>query len=180
MANIPFQPQYPDINGQRFDFSSVQIRVPGIFQGPSPVGINGLMYSDNMEPGEVRGNSPLVLGRSRGQYKAKASLKIYKIEMGNLMMFLDELGLLAIDGDGNPTPQGYKEVAFDWICSYAGPGQPVRTDQIVGCRITEDVDDYKSGQDPLLVTVSLNPIYLIKAGVAPFQPDQALWSGRLG
>lgn len=154
MPGIP----YPLINGNRFDFSSVELRLGNpstLFVG----GVKEVTYSDSLEPGELRGNHAQLIGRTRGQYSAEASLTMFKQEFQQLVALLGA---------------GYMEVSFDTVVSFSEQGSAVITDVLSGCRIKKAEDSGSEGGDPLTVKVDLHVMALIRNGVPPLNPLRML------
>ena len=74
---MPTPISYPLINGVRYDFSSVELNFNGLIQR---AGIKALSYKHSLTPGELRGNRPQLVGRTRGKYEASASFEMFKLE----------------------------------------------------------------------------------------------------
>lgn len=141
-------PQYPLVNGIRYDWSTAEI----VVNKKKILGITSLNYSDGLEPGEVYGTHPQKLGRTRGQYKPEGSLEMYKQEADELMATL---------GDG------FFEKSFDVVVSYSAPGQPTVTDKVMGCRIKKVDTSFASGTDALKVKLDLDVMLIIRNGIKP-------------
>lgn len=138
---------YPQVNGNRYDFSSVEFNL----RGRTYVGIKEIQYSDELEPGDVRGTLPQRVGRTRGEYKTEGSCTMYRQEFDELVADL---------GDG------FGEVPFDAVVTYANDGQPTITDKLVGCRIKKAENSHSQGTDPLEVKLDLDFMYLLRNGKA--------------
>lgn len=149
--------QYPLVNGNRFDFSSVQITVPDlnrVFEG-----VKSVTYSDELKPGKLRGNRAQAVGRTRGQYEPNASIEMYKSEAQAL---IDALG------------PGYMERSFNIVVSYSEPATPDLTtvDTIQGVRITKVEDSGNEGEEPLATKFDLDPMMILRNGKAPIAVGQ--------
>ena len=142
--------EYPLINGVRYDFSSIVFHI----NGNIVVGVKEIAYKNSRDRGEVRGTSPQKLGRTRGQYKCEASSTLFRREYDELITTL---------GDG------YMEIVFPITVSYADDGQPLVTDTIVGCTITEDDHSNSAGTDPTEVKITFDPMYILMKGIAPMR-----------
>ena len=142
----------PLINGNRYDFSSIVFHI----NGDIVVGVKEIAYKNTRDRGEVRGTSPQKIARTRGQLKSEGSATLYRAEFDDL---LDKLG----DGDG------YMEIEFPITVSYANDGQPLVTDTLVGCTITEDDHSNSSGTDPTEVKLTFDPMYVLIRGKAPIR-----------
>lgn len=139
---------YPDINGNRYGWSSIEIGVAGNIT----LGVKDINYENALEPGEVRGTKSYKLGRTRGELKSTASLTMYKLEW---LQMIRNFG------------PGYMEYVFDVTVSYADTGQPTTTDIIVGCRIKKHADEPKQGSEPATVKIDLDVFYVEEDGMAP-------------
>lgn len=147
---------YPLINGNRFDFSSVEFNLQNVlFAG----GVKEMNYKHKLEPGKVYSNHAQPIGRTRGQYTPEAGFTMYKSEYQQLVALLGP---------------GYMEVSFPITVMYAEPGSDVVSDVLMGCRIMSDEDTGGEGGDPLAVAVELDFMYLIRNGVSPINPARFL------
>jgi hypothetical protein len=142
--------RYPDVNGIRYDFSSVEINLAG----RQVTGVKAVSYKDSLKPGYIRGTSAQKNGRTRGQYDCEASVTLYKAEADDLIASLGA---------------GYKEVSFDVTVHFADVGQSVTTVLIRGARITDEEEEHEEGSEALVVKFSLDPIAVIRNGVAPIR-----------
>lgn len=148
---------YPMVNGNRYDFSSVQITVPDInrvFEGVKSVG-----YSDELSPGKLRGNRAQVVGRTRGQYEASANVEMYKSEAQQL---IDALG------------PGYMERSFSITVAYSEPATPdlIIVDTISGCRIKKVEDSGSEGEEAIATKFDLDALLILRNGKAPLAVGQ--------
>ena len=146
--NAPINVQYPDINGNRYGWSSIEIDIAG----DVTFGLKDITYSNGLEPGEVRGNKSVKIGRTRGELKPEASLTMYKLEFLNLVR---QLG------------PGFMEVVFNVGVSYADTNQPTTTATIVGARIKKHEDNPKQGNEPASVKVDLDIFIVLEDGISP-------------
>ncbi|MBI2388638.1 MAG: hypothetical protein HYV09_03390 [Deltaproteobacteria bacterium] len=142
--------EYPLINGFRYDFSSIVFHI----NGDLVLGVKEIAYKNSRERGEVRGTALQRLAKTRGQYKCEASCTLFRREFDELIVTL---------GDG------YQDIVFPITVSYANDGQPLVTDTVVGCTLDEDDHSNSAGTDPTEVKVTLNPMYILMNGIAPFK-----------
>ena len=158
----PAIPIIPDINGIRYDYSSLEINL-----GPSGLvtGITGINYEYELMPGEARGTAAQLIGRGRGQYKAKGDITLFSWEAQNLITALANLAA--------GINKGFMEWPFDVKVDKGDAGQPVLTDFLRGCRITKGSNAFKNDQNLLVEKFDLSIPYLLKNGCAPFQPGGA-------
>jgi hypothetical protein len=143
-------PGNPLINGNRYDFSSIEAKL----DGRSYLGFKSINYSHSLEPGEVFGTDAQKMGRTRGQYKPEASFEMYKEEYALLLAGL---------GDG------YMERAFMIVVNYEERDLIPRvvTDRIVGFRIKKAENAHSPGNEPLTVKVEGSVMYILEDGNAP-------------
>jgi len=141
-------PSYPEVNGLRPDYSSVEINA----SGRTIVGVKSISYGHGLEPGEVRGTGAQLNGRTRGQYKAKnCSMTLYRAEADELR---EALGA------------GYMERAFEIVIHIAERDQPTATDRLVGARIVDESDEMEEGSEALTTKFELHVMTVLKNGVA--------------
>jgi hypothetical protein len=131
----------PLINGNRYSFASIELNVAG----RRFIGFSEINYSDNLEPGEVRGAHAQPLGHTQGDYSSEASITMYEEEFNEL---LDVLG------------DNFRSARFSVVVSYADEGQKVVTDEIVGCHIGQIEKSRSQGTDGLGVPVTLHPHFI--------------------
>lgn len=142
-------PNYPLVNGLRHDWSSISIQV-GTLKIP---GVKSLSYKHSLEPGEVRGTHPQVLGHTLGTYSAEGSIEMYLSEANELKRVL---------GDG------FMAATFDVVAKYSPKkGDPVITDKLIGCRIKASDKSFSQGNEPLAVKFDLFAMLLVEDGVKP-------------
>ena len=142
------------INGIRYDVSSFQVKFNG--QPLPSTGVKSLTYSDGLEPGEIYGNSPQKIGRTRGKYTAEASFELW----------LDESVYFEENVFGVGTNVGIGEVAFNLAVQISEAGRPAISDEIIGCRIKKrDMEMPGSGgSDGASVKYELDVMYVTRNG----------------
>jgi len=141
---------YPLINGHRYSYASIELDR----NGKKFYGHKEISYSQDLEPGEVRGAHAQLLGRTKGELKAEGSLTTYLEEWQEL---LDSLG------------DGYMEQAFDITVSYAEDGRPTVTDKLRGCRIKKVEESHSQGTDGLTMKIDLHILWIEYGGRKPLQ-----------
>lgn len=144
---------FPLINGHRFSWSSIEINVNGTLIRA----IKEISYSNNLEPGEMRGTHAQKGGRTRGELKPEASMTIYLEEYNELIKALG---------------QGFLERQFDIVVSYSEKNAATVTDKIIGARIKKPEKSFSSGTDALAVKCDLDIMFVIENGLSPI--DNAL------
>lgn len=161
---MPFVPSLPVINGNRFDFSSIKIKLNGKLY----TGIQAIDYAPECIPGMVYGQSTAYpIGRTRGQLKTEtASIEILREEFGDL-----STDLQAIAG-------GLFEANFiitvavgESLSPSSGASQ---VDTIIGARFSRFNQSAKVGSDPLAVKLDftfmnmlVNNLPLLSAATIP-------------
>ena len=139
---------FPLINGNTFDFSSIELDA----EGRKYNGFKSIEYDHSLEPGEARGNRAQVVGTTRGQYSAAASAEMYKSDYAQLIAQL-----------GN----GYMTKRFPITVSYAEAGQPIITDRLFQVRIKKAANSHSEGGDPLTVKLDLHVMRISENGLDP-------------
>jgi hypothetical protein len=142
---------YPDINGVRWDYSCVEIRI-----GAKPFrGVKSVNYADGMEPGDVYGTGAQRIGRTRGQYKPEGSIELYEQEWRDLLASL-------------PAAIGYLEAVFPIIVTYQQTMvSPLNVDLLVGCKIKKVSSDRQEGTDAVTVKLDLDIMRIERDGKQP-------------
>jgi hypothetical protein len=166
----PIQINYPLINGHRYSPSSVelQIQTPGGVYLLAPAGVKSLSYATGLEPGEVRGLSPQIVGRTRGTQADEASMEMFMLEFENLRGNLNGgVGFMEVPWNMNITL---------WEPPVAGiQPPPVMNHAIIGVRIKKaTVNGITSGNDALSVSLDLSVMRVLlgpnQPGITPFAP----------
>ena len=139
---------YPLVNGTRFDFSSIETDVNGVVNK----GYKEISYSHKLEPGQVKGNSPQVLGRTTGEYSAEGSLTMFLSEWDELKRSLSP---------------GYMTTVFTISVAYNDDGEPLQVDNLLGCRIKNVEKQHSQGGDPLAMKIDLDILYIRENGDDP-------------
>ena len=145
---MAFPVSYPEINGHRFSFASIELFMAG---SPLPiVGFKSINYSEELEPGDVYGTAPQKLGRTRGKQNASCDFEMYRLEWENLKATLGAGGI------------GYGEQAFNIVVTWSElPSSPiVITDVILGARITKAEFSNSEGTDASTVKLTCNVMRL--------------------
>lgn len=152
---MPYLVTYPQINGHRFSPQSVE----AIFNGIPILGLSELNYNDSLEPGDVYGSTPQVIGRTRGKQKAGADFGMYQQEYENLKLTLGVAGV------------GYMETPFVITVTYFEVGTLPIIDTIIGARITKDeISNSMSSTDAVVVKATCNILRVLRNGVPVATP----------
>ena len=155
---------YPQINGARHSWSSVELRI----NGNIILGCTELNYSPKLEPGVVRGAGSLPIAHTLGNAEFDGDFSILLEEFNRLMK---QLG------------SGAMAKTFDIIASYDATlggvqsgGLSVIVDTLRGCRITSIENSASSGStDPNVRKCTVKPLLILLNGVqvTPEQPTAA-------
>lgn len=142
----------PAINGNVYDYATIKLMLDGDLY----VSVKSIKYKDSCEPGELRGTSPQILGRTTGDYKAEASIEVSKGAANELRK---KLGT------------GFMAVKFDAVVNYQPPGDlEIITDRVIGCRIKSTDNSHSQGSDALTETIELHVLKVNWNGYDPL-PD---------
>jgi len=139
---------YPQVNGFRYDWSSVEVNV----KGRTYLGCSSVDYKAAMNRGKVRGTHTQSLGFTRGQYEPDGSFEMPNAEADE---FIASLG------------DGFMEEFFDIVVSYAEKNAPTRSDVVYGCLIKSMARGGSNGTDPLKTKFELDVTYIIPDGNGP-------------
>lgn len=148
---------YPLVNGERHDFSSIEI----VLDTPNGTkrfkGFKSINYSTELKATDIKGTRARKLGRTRGELTETASCEMYKAEWDE---FREALG------------DGYMRKVFDVGISYAADSLPVTSAQLSGCRIEKVDNAHSAGADGLAVKLDLNVMKIIEDGLDPVGTDE--------
>lgn len=144
-------PNYTLLNGLRHDWSSISVDIgDGLLK---TIGLKELSYKGSLEPGEVRGTHPQVLGTTQGTYSAEGSMTLYLAEYNEL---ISRLG------------PGYFAKQFNIVVNYSPKkGDPVIVDKLIGCRMKTADKSHSQSNEPLVVKVDLHVSLVIENKINP-------------
>ena len=152
---------YPLVNGNRFDASSIELQI----NGKRYIGCTDCTYEQTLEPGEVRGLSPQLLGLTRGIQKCSGTITILREEFDDLTLDLQNLAVGLLEANFTITVT-YSEVPPVAIPS--GVVGTTSTDTIVGARITGTRHKFSAGSsDPISVEMPFMARYILVNGIVP-------------
>jgi hypothetical protein len=141
---------FPLVNGHAFSFASVEVIFGDL---PIPqIAFKSINYDSALEPGEMRGTDPHVIGYTRGNHTVKADAEIYRLAWEVLKVTLGIGGV------------GYGEVFIDVAVQYFEFGSPVITDVLRNFRITAAQYQNQQGTDPSTVKLTLKGMELSENG----------------
>jgi hypothetical protein len=136
-------PRYPDVNGARTSYCSIELGMAGFFFK----GAKSINYKDKGELPKIYGTSAVPIGRPRGQNDSEGDIELYQQEWDELLPVITQQGRV-----------GYMELAWPITCAYAEPSQPLltKTDVLVGVRFMSADRGNSEGNEPLTVKLELS------------------------
>lgn len=106
-------------------------------------GITAIKYDDSVTKENAYGAGKMPVGRSEGNYEAKASITLYKEEVSAMLRSL---------------PPGYRiqDIApFDIVVVYETKDGRIQTDRIRNCEFTNNGVDVKNGDGTISTEYTL-------------------------
>jgi len=143
--------RYPLVNGEYPDFAALALDFTGF---RLPGGLEELNFEDGLEPGEIRGNSMQLIGRTPGTYKATADFSCFVPQMDEVCAILDRRGGLY--------------VATANITAIVERGSITSTVEILGCRVKKLSAAFKSGNEGLMQKAELHVLGIVRNGKLPY------------
>lgn len=137
--------QQTQINGNRYSFSSITVAIAGNLQ---PRVFKSINYDAAQDPGNVQANQSTIVGRTQGYGLGTGSFEMLVSEFDDLALQLSLGGLTAI-----------MNVDFNISVTYAvnnGGFEEVRTDDLIGCRITKVGSANTQGTDATMKACDLS------------------------
>lgn len=159
MSALTPLPQFPLINGNRFDYTSLELVVNGVPYR----GVKSLDYDDELSTKKQYGTSARPLGRNRGVYDASGSIELYLEEWNAIAPQLAALG------NG-----GIGEANFLITAIYADFGAPAITDVLTGCRVKKVSASHAQGSAELTVKLELDIMDILRNGLPLLSPAASL------
>lgn len=136
--------QYPQVNGFKTSFCSIEMRINGGLQLP---GLKSINYKESLTQGKVYGNSPFKQGRTRGQIDGTGSIEVYQDQW---YAFLDTVTLGGT--------RGFSEGSDAVVVTFAEPMSPIetKTDILPGVRFHSPDFSSSEGTEALTVKVEFD------------------------
>ncbi len=152
--------QQTQIQGNRYSFTNLSAAANG---SDFARGIfKSVNYDAMQDPGVVQGNQIGIMGRTDGYGTASGNLEILLSESDDFFSFLTNNGNFPLMG-----------VFWDLTVSYSVNDVDVRTDQLLGIRITKVGASNQQGNDASTVTLELNIARMKRNGILMYgDPDQ--------
>lgn len=138
------------VNKVAYSHASVEARIEAEGISYTTQEITEVGYDDEVEPGELRGTSSEILGRTRGEYKPSGKLKMSKKAHNEL---------IAVMGPGF----FLKPVTL--VVAYEEPELGLIVDTLQYCRIKKNSGSSSKGSDPNEVECDLAPIKILWNGI---------------
>lgn len=164
---MAYTPSLPMINGTRFDYSSVKLRLNNKLY----TGVHAIDYAPECVGSFIYGQStPYPIGRTRGQLKTdSASIELYREEFGDIV------NDIATIGQG-----GVFEAVFLITVAIGEPLSPLagqsQVDTLIGARFQRFTVGWRQGPDALTVKLDfsfmnmlVNNTPLLAAQTIPFR-----------
>lgn len=159
MALLP--QQYPLINGNTYDHSSVILK----FDGQQFEGIKSITYKHTLEPGKIRGTRAQVLKTTRGVYDAEGSIE---------MLYAEYLLLAQALANKGAKRTGYMEQFFTFTATYDEPSIGTVTDTGSGVKFKSAELSSQEGGDATIIKCDLFMMGLYLNGLDPMGTQQYL------
>jgi hypothetical protein len=134
---------YPDINGNRTSFCSIELGFTGI-----PVkGIKSINYREKHDIPAIYGTSAKPIGRTRGRVSFEGDIEFYQAEWNSLLPFLTLAGAF-----------GFAELSRVLTIVYAEKLSPQHTvtDVIVGARLNSPDSSNSEGTEASTIKCSIS------------------------
>ena len=161
---------YPLLNGVRQSFVSTEIRFAtaaiGATQGGTTLSLNlrgykNAEYGRKRTRGELRGNHPDPIGKTRG---SNAYTGKFTYALAEALAIRNALQALAGGASG------YGDVFFSVIITHSETGFDTQTDTISGCTLDDDQLETKQGPTGTLITLDFGPLKILMNGVDDCDP----------
>jgi hypothetical protein len=147
---------FPIVNGHAYSYASVEI-----FWGPMPIAqkaFKSINYGAKLDPGEIRGTDPHVIGYTRGTHSSDGDAEAYLAQWELLKQTLGFAGV------------GYGEVLFTIIVQFyeapqpGSPPSPVIRHVLENIRITEGRYSNQQGNEGSTVKLTMKMMDLDENG----------------
>ena len=136
-------PIYPDVNGVRTSYCSIELGVDGL----KLQGITSINYRETAEIPKIYGTSAKPLGRPRGRVDFEGDIEMFRAEWNQLLVKLTRNGTV-----------GFMELAWPITVTYSealAPDDTV-TDRLVGARFHSPDAPNAEGAEATKIKVSLS------------------------
>lgn len=150
---------FPSVNGHECSWAdiSVDLNIPGA-QAIAIVDLESIKHSGKVDVGESRGTSggrPMKRTAGSATYEASASLT--RSGLVTLITAIADAAKQAGAVRGNEVI--ISAVSFDVLIQHTPLGDTnIYVTKLGGCRLLEDTEDLKQGNDADVIEVTLNPL----------------------
>jgi hypothetical protein len=136
-------PLYPDVNGVRTSYCSIELAVNGI----RLKGVRSINYRETHEVPKIRGTSSHPIGRTRGIVDFEGDIELYQADWLALLPTLTLVGTV-----------GFAEIAHTVSVMYAELLSPQDTvlDTLVGVRFLAPESSGSEGADAQMIKLTLS------------------------
>ena len=136
----------PLINGHRFSWASIEVKIGGEVMGD----LQGITYNQSNEKSKVMGKGQKARGKTRGVHDCDATITLLLSAANDLRAAL---------GDN------YGAVNFDIVVMFSENGEDTSTHVLEGCSIDTESNDYQQGPDGLVEEIGLSVMDVVKNGL---------------
>jgi hypothetical protein len=151
---LPVLP-YPQVNGAKVSFCSLEFKLAGGF---SFTGIKSINYRETLEMGKVWGNQATIQGTTRGRVEATGDIELYRDQGDAFLDFISAAGAV-----------GFSETRFTFTVGYAELGATLTTSDVLpNVRFHSPEISTAEGVEAITVKYQMHML------------GQILWHGRTG
>lgn len=147
---------YPQINGVKYDFSSIELNL----NGQSFVGFKSINYSRTRTRTKVYGSNSDPLAKTKGTNDYSGDCEVYLAEWNYFQQNILIPYALQQTGTG-----GYGDVFFTVTVSYRTNTSDLISDTLAGCTLDSTEASQSQGTDALIRKMMLNPLKIYFGGV---------------
>lgn len=144
-------PRYPDVNGIRTSYCSIQLNLDGL----PIVGVDSINYRNTHEVGKIRGTSAKPIGRTRGNLDFEGDIEFYQAEWASLVLpkLGGPFGIFEFSARSWTVTVAYSEVG--------APRDQIVTDTLIGVRFLAPDQSNAQGTDAAKVKLTMNIMDII-------------------
>jgi hypothetical protein len=142
--------QYPQVNGFKTSFCSIEMKVMGGIQLP---GIKSINYGEPLSSSTVYGSSAYPQGETRGQLKGAGSIEVYQDQ------YYSFINALTLNG-----ARGFADGFVPITVTFAETGMITISDFLPKARIHSPDQSHSEGTEALTVKLTMNILMPIAYG----------------
>lgn len=140
----PFPPRYPDVNGIRTSYASIELAFNG---GYKLKGIKSINFRQPHTVPKIWGTSAKPIGRTRGQEDSDGDIEFYQQEFDFMLPILSRAGVFGFSETGNLITVSYAELLSPEVTV---------TRALVGTRLISPDSSNSEGPEASTVKCSLS------------------------